>query len=200
VERLGIADEFRQRRESIAARLSPVARHQAFPGVYARPGDKIKAAIKPAPLRKEIERLKAEIECLKSENIRLAAERAVEVSDKPEPTIAAVMDAFCLQMNAAGFSVGDELWSAIMLKSPRRARVLSHPRHVCMWLVRTLCSSPSFPVIARNFGGRDHTSALYAIKHAPTLLNERPDLLAVATAVLRSFGVVLARLEEAGKP
>lgn len=199
MERLGIADEFRERRESIAERLSPVARHQAFPGVYARPSDKIQASVKIAPLRKEIERLRAEIQCLRSENIRLKAERAVEEVDKPEPTIAAVMDAFCLQMNAAGITVGDESWSVIMLKSPRKAHVLSHPRHVCMWLVRTLCSGPSYPAIARNFGGRDHTSALHAVRHAPKLLNERPDLLAVATAVLQSFGVVLARLDNGGR-
>src|SRR5262245_31046847 len=36
-ERLGISDSLEAERTLIAARLSPAARHQAFPHVYARP-------------------------------------------------------------------------------------------------------------------------------------------------------------------
>jgi chromosomal replication initiation ATPase DnaA len=47
------------------------------------------------------------------------------------------------------------------MTSPNRARRVSHPRQVAMYLTRELTTN-SYPKIGRLFGGRDHTTALYA--------------------------------------
>jgi chromosomal replication initiator protein len=44
---------------------------------------------------------------------------------------------------------------------PCRSKNISYPRHVAMYLSRRL-TSKSYPEIARLFGGKDHTSVLYA--------------------------------------
>ena len=44
---------------------------------------------------------------------------------------------------------------------PCRSKNISYPRHVAMYLSRRL-TSKSYPEIARMFGGKDHTSVLYA--------------------------------------
>lgn len=206
MERLGIVDEYRERRESIAERLSPSAKHQAFPTVYARPVPRevpARVDLTP-PLRKEIERLNGEVGRLKEENARLsalaAAHQEIRPGEPPEPTIEAVMEAFCRAMNDAGLAIGDEQWSLNLLKTERRTRSIAFPRQVCMWLVKTLCSRRSLPQIGHRFGGRDHTTIMHGVKRAPAVLAARPDLLAVATSVLKKFGVVLARLEAGGQP
>jgi chromosomal replication initiator protein len=47
------------------------------------------------------------------------------------------------------------------LTGARRTQNLVQPRQVAMYLCRQLLSS-SFPEIARNFGGRDHSTVIYA--------------------------------------
>ena len=205
MERLGIVDEMVERRESIAARLSPSARRQAFPTIYAMPvpRDQTIMVDKSPKLLAEIENLKGRVAELNAENARLRdmldAKAGLPPSSASVP-IVDVMSRFCDAMNAAGLQVGDEKWSLALLKTSRRAHPISHPRHVCMWLVRTICGEPSFPVIGHAFGGKDHTTVMHAMGRAPSWLAADPSLLKVATDVLRSFGVVLARLEEGGKP
>jgi hypothetical protein len=203
MERLGIVDEMVERRQSIAATLSPSARHQAFPTIYARPvpiGEKRGEQV--PKLSAEIAKLKGQLTALQEENARLRALQGAKFEDPLEPVtipIVAVMHKFCDVMNEAGLMVGDEKWSLELLRSARRSHTISHPRHVCMWIVRTVCSQPSYPKIGFAFGGMDHTSVLHAMKCAPGWLASNPALLKVATDVLRSFGVVLARLEEGGR-
>jgi len=55
-----------------------------------------------------------------------------------------------------GLSVAD-------LVSHRREREVSYPRQLAMYLSRTLAEA-SFPTIAEKFGGRDHSTVMYAVK------------------------------------
>lgn len=68
-------------------------------------------------------------------------------------TIRAIQDA-----TAAYFSV-----SVIDLKSHRRDSRSTRARHVAMYLCREL-TEHSLPAIGREFGWRDHTSVIYAVR------------------------------------
>lgn len=59
-----------------------------------------------------------------------------------------------------GLSVAD-------LVSHRREREVSYPRQLAMYLSRTLAAA-SFPTIAEKFGGRDHSTVMYAVKTIET--------------------------------
>jgi chromosomal replication initiator protein len=61
-----------------------------------------------------------------------------------------------LVSNRFGLSVAD-------LVSHRREREVSYPRQVAMYLSRTMAEA-SFPTIAEKFGGRDHSTVMYAVK------------------------------------
>ena len=47
--------------------------------------------------------------------------------------------------------------------SARRARAVSRPRQIAMYLAKNL-TSKSLPEIGRSFGGRDHTTVIHAVK------------------------------------
>jgi chromosomal replication initiator protein len=49
------------------------------------------------------------------------------------------------------------------LRSDRKHKVIAMPRQVAMYLMRELTRC-SFPDIGQRFGGRDHTTAMYAVK------------------------------------
>jgi chromosomal replication initiator protein len=55
-----------------------------------------------------------------------------------------------------GVSVAD-------LISHRREREVSYPRQLAMYLSRTVAEA-SFPTIAEKFGGRDHSTVMYAVR------------------------------------
>ena len=65
-----------------------------------------------------------------------------------------------LVSNRFGVSVAD-------LVSHRRERDVSYPRQVAMYLSRTLAEA-SFPAIAEKFGGRDHSTVMYAVRTIET--------------------------------
>ncbi len=52
--------------------------------------------------------------------------------------------------------------------SSRRARSVSRPRQVAMYLAKKL-TTKSLPEIGRSFGGRDHTTVIYAIRKTEAL-------------------------------
>src|SRR5689334_3931489 len=59
------------------------------------------------------------------------------------------------------------------LLSPCRKANVARPRHVAMYLARTLTLG-SLPEIARCFGGRDHTTVLHAVRKIGKLVrNDR---------------------------
>jgi chromosomal replication initiator protein len=49
------------------------------------------------------------------------------------------------------------------LKSKRRTKTVVYPRQVAMYLCRTLTDS-SFPEIGRQFGGKDHSTVIHAVR------------------------------------
>lgn len=61
--------------------------------------------------------------------------------------------------------------SYIDLLSPRRDKKFVRPRHLAMWLCRTMTMA-SFPQIGRAFYNRDHTTIMHAVKKVEGLLKE----------------------------
>jgi chromosomal replication initiator protein len=49
------------------------------------------------------------------------------------------------------------------LRSGRKHKVVALPRQVAMFLMREMTKS-SFPDIGQRFGGRDHSTVMYAVK------------------------------------
>tara|TARA_R110000823_G_C15784323_1_gene485450 strand:+ start:152 stop:769 length:618 start_codon:yes stop_codon:yes gene_type:complete len=201
----GTFDELRHRHDALVSRMSPTARHQAFPTVYARPvpREATKIADPTLPLRGEIALLREELAAQKRENGRLAIllrELSRPMSQRIEPPTREVMEEFCRAMNAAGRNVGGQPWSDFWLTTKRRHRPVSHPRQVCMWLVREICPSPSFPMIARSFNMTDHTSIMYGCKQAIGIMDGDPGVRHVAMSVLRKFGVNTEALEKRDTP
>ncbi len=61
------------------------------------------------------------------------------------------------------------------LTSARRSRDLVRPRHVAMYLARTL-TSRSMPEIGRQFGGRDHTTVLHGVRKVERMKEGDPEV------------------------
>jgi len=57
------------------------------------------------------------------------------------------------------------------LLSPSRTPQIVWPRQVAMYLAREL-TSESLPAIGRQFGGRDHTTVLYACRRAASRITK----------------------------
>jgi hypothetical protein len=55
-----------------------------------------------------------------------------------------------------------------------RQKSLVEVRHLSMWLARR-CRGLSFPEIGRNFGNRDHTTAMSAVRKMDSLVQNHPD-------------------------
>lgn len=201
----GTFRELRAKHDALVSRLSPTARHQAFPQTYARPipREATKVGDPTQPLRAEIALLKEEIASVKRENGRLTI--LLQESSRPlwqriEPPVREVMEAFCAAMNDAGRTVAGYPWTLDWLRTKRRIHPISHPRHVCIWLVSEICHSLSLPMIGAAFGGKDHTSIMYARQKAPGIMNRDPGVRQVAVSVLRKFGVNAELLEKGGEP
>lgn len=68
------------------------------------------------------------------------------------------------------------------LQSKKRSRSVAYPRQVCMFLARRL-TDHSLVEIGGHFGGRDHTTVLYAVEkidrevHVDAAVKERMDSL-----------------------
>lgn len=59
------------------------------------------------------------------------------------------------------------------MSSARRARNVARPRQVAMYLCKQL-TSRSLPEIGRQFGGRDHTTVIHAVKKVEELIATDP--------------------------
>ncbi|MCA1941854.1 MAG: chromosomal replication initiator protein DnaA, partial [Caenispirillum bisanense] len=59
------------------------------------------------------------------------------------------------------------------MHSARRARAVTRPRQVAMYLAKQL-TSRSLPEIGRKFGGRDHTTVMHAVKKVEELMGQDP--------------------------
>jgi len=61
------------------------------------------------------------------------------------------------------------------LRSQRRDQMATHARHAAMYLCREHTRF-SLPVIGRHFGGRDHTTVMYAIRRVEERRAESPEV------------------------
>jgi chromosomal replication initiator protein len=57
------------------------------------------------------------------------------------------------------------------LCSQKRSQAIVHPRQIAMYLARELTDA-SLPRIGQHFGGRDHTTVLYAINRIAQRIKE----------------------------
>jgi len=62
------------------------------------------------------------------------------------------------------------------LKSEKRLKNFVIPRQLAIYLCRELTKA-SFPEIGEKFGGKDHSTVIYAVKKIGTVLEEKPDIL-----------------------
>jgi chromosomal replication initiator protein len=69
------------------------------------------------------------------------------------------------------------------IKSKRRTRDISVPRQIAMFLCREHTKS-SLPEIGRQFGGKDHTTVLFAYKKISNLIKENNELRASIQEIL----------------
>ena len=69
------------------------------------------------------------------------------------------------------------------LVGPRRHQGVVKPRQLAMWLARRLTGC-SFPELGRAFGGRDHTTVLYACRKLDRMIAEDTDLRDVAEQII----------------
>lgn len=68
------------------------------------------------------------------------------------------------------------------LQSPTRIHAVVKPRQVAMYLAKTL-TTRSMSEVARRFGGRDHTTALHAVRKIAALIGGGSDLAAEVEAL-----------------
>ena len=72
------------------------------------------------------------------------------------------------------------------LRSHCRDLRLSHPRHVAVYLCRTLTRS-SYPGIGKHFGDRDHTTMLHSYRKICDLIQREPALADEIAFLLEHF-------------
>ncbi len=60
------------------------------------------------------------------------------------------------------------------LQSRKRTKTISFPRHICMYLAKKM-TSHSLVEIGRHFGGRDHSTVVYAISSVRTRMGKDED-------------------------
>ena len=78
-----------------------------------------------------------------------------------------------------GFSIED-------IKGPSRRRPLVTSRQIAMYAFREL-TDLSYPAIAREFGGRDHTTVIHAVDKIGALMRERRQIYEQVTALIQSI-------------
>ena len=60
------------------------------------------------------------------------------------------------------------------LRSKRRNRGISYPRQIAMYLCRQYLGT-SYPELGDRFGGKDHSTAISAVKKVITLIDQRDE-------------------------
>jgi chromosomal replication initiator protein len=102
----------------------------------------------------------------------LTAELAAEVLDKLYPRPAGRGQAEAGSIAEIQAAVGSHFGvSAEELLSSSRSARIAWPRQLAMYLAREL-TGESLPAIGRHFGGRDHTTVMYACRRAGARIDE----------------------------
>lgn len=185
-EPIGIYAEQTAKREALVARLSPAARHQAFPGIYRRPtGEATETQLDPVS-----KALREENRMLRAENVRLRAKLAAKVGIAAvgAPTMEAVIFCFIRTLAETEYSTETGRITLADLQSNRKSRPYSRPRHVAMWCVRKICRYASLPMIAREFAKSDHTVVKHGCTRIQKKIDSDPFWRDIATKVLAAFG------------
>ena len=95
--------------------------------------------------------------------------------DQPRPiTPALILETTC---DLFGFTPEE-------LRGPSRRRPLVTARQVSMYVFRELTDF-SYPAIAREFGGRDHTTVIHAVEKIAALMKERRQIYDQVTELIR---------------
>lgn len=103
----------------------------------------------------------------------------IERADRPQgaPTVVAIQRVVAKHYNVHRMD----------LISARRTANIVRPRQVAMYLAKTL-TLRSLPEIGRRFGGRDHTTALHAIRKIDRLITTDADLAAKVAEIKNEIG------------
>ena len=72
------------------------------------------------------------------------------------------------------------------MTSARRSRTVARPRQMAMYLAKKL-TPRSYPEIGRMFGGRDHTTVLYAVRKIEELIAAEPQIAEDAELLTRKL-------------
>ena len=72
------------------------------------------------------------------------------------------------------------------LKSKKRSRNISLPRQIAMYLCRTH-TKLSLPEIGRQFGGKDHTTVIFANKKISELINKDNELKKIVNIIINNI-------------
>ena len=94
-----------------------------------------------------------------------------QITLKPETILSVVAEFY-------GLSVEE-------VRGAKRLRPLVHARHVAMYLVRDLLDNYSYPMIARIFDGRNHTTVISGVEKIKEQLLVNSDLLAQVNQLKR---------------
>ena len=100
------------------------------------------------------------LELAKAHLTNLGAEQIVL---KPETVLSVVADFY-------GLSVDE-------VRGAKRLRPLVHARHVAMYLIRDMLNNYSYPMIARIFDGRNHTTVISGVEKIREQLTSDPEML-----------------------
>jgi chromosomal replication initiator protein len=63
------------------------------------------------------------------------------------------------------------------VRGSKRLRPLVHARHIAMYLIRDMLNNYSYPMIARIFDGRNHTTVISGVEKIKEQLTSNPDVL-----------------------
>ena len=63
------------------------------------------------------------------------------------------------------------------VRGSKRLRPLVHARHVAMYLIRDMLNNYSYPMIARIFDGRNHTTVISGVEKIKEQLTSNPEML-----------------------
>ncbi len=75
------------------------------------------------------------------------------------------------------------------IRSKKRSANISFPRQIAMYLCRNL-TNESFPKIAIEFGGKDHTTVMYSVEKIENEIKNNKDLANIIEKLKKDIGVV----------
>ena len=75
------------------------------------------------------------------------------------------------------------------IKSKKRSANISFPRQIAMYLCRNM-TTESFPKIAIEFGGKDHSTVMYSVEKIENEIKENKDLANIIEKLKKDIGIV----------